>query len=140
MLPRAIEDSCAVVHQRTGRGQWPTTRAEVKIALMVVSEVLTREGAVRASRLVEHSEVRLNPMLVDKPAEHLGRAIGAIAKQAPWVQVKALDRPFNHFLALLPLMIAAFIASIPRSWWYWLYMRQAESYVSEVEKFKTEHG
>src|SRR5215510_10834176 len=98
MLARAIEDGCAVVHQRTGRGQWLTTRAEVNIALMVVSEVLTREGAVRASRLVEHSDVRLNPMLVDKPAEHLGRAIGAIAKQAPWVQVKALDRPLNHSL------------------------------------------
>jgi hypothetical protein len=39
-------------------------------------------------------------------------------------------------LALLLLLIAA---SIPRSWPYW-YMRQAESYVSEIEKFKTENG
>jgi len=40
-------------------------------------------------------------------------------------------------LALLLFMIAA---SIPRCWWYWSYMRQAASYVSEIEKFKAEHG
>ena len=39
-------------------------------------------------------------------------------------------------LALLLLLIAA---SIPRSWWFWSYMKQAESYVPEIEKFKTEH-
>src|ERR1044071_5481912 len=61
---------------------------------MVVSEVLARESAIRSS--VEHGDVRLNAVLVDKPAEHLGRAIAAIAKQATWVQVKALDRPLNH--------------------------------------------
>jgi len=46
--------------------------------------------------------------------------------------------PPSH--VLLPLMIVASVASIPRSRWYWSYMRQAEGYVSEVEKFKTEHG
>src|ERR1044072_5189880 len=63
---------------------------------MVVSEILARESAIHSSRLVEHGDVRVNPVLVDKPAEHLGRAIAAIAKQATWVQVKALDRPLNH--------------------------------------------
>jgi len=43
-------------------------------------------------------------------------------------------------LALLLLLIAASLPNIPRSWWYWSYMRQGESYVSEIEKFKTEHG
>ena len=41
------------------------------------------------------------------------------------------------FVTLLLLWIAV---SMPRSWWYWSYMRQAESYVSQFEKFKTEHG
>src|SRR5215510_16376224 len=35
VLARTIEDGCAVVHQRAGRGQWLTTKAEVDIALMV---------------------------------------------------------------------------------------------------------
>jgi len=41
------------------------------------------------------------------------------------------------FVALLLLWIAV---SMPRSWWYWSYMRQAETYVLQFEKFKTEHG
>ena len=43
-------------------------------------------------------------------------------------------------LAWLLLLIAASLPHIPRSWWYWSYMRQADSYGSEIEKFKTEHG
>jgi hypothetical protein len=61
----------------------------------------------------------------------IGMMIGRIARYVMMTLGSML------FLALMLLSIAA---CIPRSWWYWSYMRQAESYVSEIEKFKTEHG
>ena len=39
------------------------------------------KGAVRASRFVEHGHMRLDAMLVDQPAGHLGRTIGAVAHE-----------------------------------------------------------
>ena len=44
----------------------------VDVAFVIVGEVLARERAVGARRLVEHRDVRLDPVLVDEPAQHLG--------------------------------------------------------------------
>src|SRR5215831_11130975 len=48
---------------------------------MIVAEIVAREGPVLTCRLVEHGYMRLDSVLIDQPAEHLGRAIGAIAHE-----------------------------------------------------------
>ena len=40
--------------------------------------------------------MRLDAVLIDQPAEHLGRAIGAVAHELGRVEVEALHRPFHH--------------------------------------------
>lgn len=55
-------------------------------------------------------------------------------RRVPYVWLTLASIPL---LASLLFWMAVFI---PRSWWYWSYMRQADGYVREIEKFKTEHG
>jgi hypothetical protein len=45
----------------------------VDVTRVVIDEALARECPVRASRLVEHRNVWLDPVLVHQPAEHFGR-------------------------------------------------------------------
>src|SRR6516165_7183643 len=71
----------AIVHQRSGRGEDLAAGTAVDVTCVVIGEVLAREGPVCASRLVEHCNVRFDPMLVEQPAEHLGRAIAAVAEE-----------------------------------------------------------
>src|SRR5712692_4591094 len=82
-----------VVFRHTGpRPREPSTivpqglagRAAVGVVLVVVGEVLAREGAVGALRLVEHLDVRLDGALVDQPVQHLGRAVAGVSNQALW--------------------------------------------------------
>ena len=59
-----------------------------------------REGTVSARPLVEHSHVRLDTVLVYKPAEHFGRAVGAVAYQLGRVEIEAtLARSSMRFAA-----------------------------------------
>jgi hypothetical protein len=61
-LARPIEKRGAVVRQYPLAGERLATRADVDIALMIVGEVLTREGAILARRLVKDRHVRLDPL------------------------------------------------------------------------------
>src|SRR5207253_3063632 len=69
--PRRRESSAIVLEDLSGR-------AAVGVALVVVGEVLAREGAVGALGLVEHRDVRLYPAIIHQPVQHLGRAIAGI--------------------------------------------------------------
>src|SRR3979490_1576768 len=40
--------------------------------------------------------MRLDAVLVDQPAEHLSRAIGAVAEKTGWIKIEALHRAFDH--------------------------------------------
>jgi hypothetical protein len=42
--------------------------------------------------------MRLDPVLLDEPAQHLGRAVGAVAGEPSRIEVEAVDRPFDHAL------------------------------------------
>ena len=61
-----------------------------------IGELLTREGAVVAGRLVEHAHVRRDAMLINQPAEHLGGAVGAVAENAAGIEIEAINGPLNH--------------------------------------------
>jgi signal transduction histidine kinase len=65
----------AIIHQRPFARQHLACRAEVHVAFTVIGEVLAFEGSVATCRLVEHRDVRLDPALMNEPAEHLGRSI-----------------------------------------------------------------
>src|SRR5262249_49874733 len=67
VLARTIEDGCSVVHRRAGRGERLAARAGVDIALMVISELLAREGAVVADRLIEHAHMSRRPRRRARP-------------------------------------------------------------------------
>jgi hypothetical protein len=64
---------------------------------MIVAEIVAREGPVLTCRLVEHGYMRLDSVLIDQPAEHLGRAIGAIAHEPSRVETEAVDRALEDF-------------------------------------------
>src|SRR6267143_5268486 len=51
-------------------------RADIAVALVVIGEVVAREGAVAALGFVEHRDVRLDPALMHQPGKVLSRAIG----------------------------------------------------------------
>src|SRR5437016_11597417 len=57
-------------------------RADIAVALVVIGKVVAREGAVGALGFVEHRDVRLDPVLMNQPVQHLRRAVGGIADQA----------------------------------------------------------
>src|SRR3954454_25055429 len=78
VLACAIHERRAIIHQRPFARQHLACRAEVPVAFTVIGEVLAFEGSVATCRLVEHRDVRLDPALMNEPAEHLGRSIGAI--------------------------------------------------------------
>src|ERR1044071_6079444 len=46
--------------------------ADVAVSLVVISKVITREGAIAAVRFVEDRNVRLDRVLIDQPVQHLG--------------------------------------------------------------------
>src|SRR6059058_721878 len=73
-------------------------RADIAVALVVVGKRVAREGAVGALRFVEDRDVRLNPLLMDQPIQHLGRAIGAVADEALGIEIEACNRPLDHAL------------------------------------------
>jgi len=59
----------------------------MKITGMVVGEVVARESAIR---FVEHRHMRFDAMLMDQPAEHLGRAIGTVAHEPGRIETEAI--------------------------------------------------
>src|ERR1700687_4886862 len=65
-------------------------RAEIAIALLIVGEVVTREGAIGALRFVEHRDVRLDPALMHQPGEVLGRTVACVTSQPLGPQAAAL--------------------------------------------------
>src|SRR5947207_2683016 len=48
--------------------------------------------------VVEDRDVRLDPLLMNQPVQHLGRAIGAVADEALGVEIEACNRPLDHAL------------------------------------------
>src|SRR5204862_874599 len=73
-------------------------RADIAVALVVIGKVLAREGAVGMLGFVEHGDVRLDPLLIDQPVQHLGRSLGGVADEALGVEVDACNRPLDHAL------------------------------------------
>ena len=55
-------------------------------------------GTFRAGVFGLHVGLRahLNAVLIDKPAKHLGRTVGAVAHQSGGVEIEALHRAFDH--------------------------------------------
>src|SRR5437868_12581690 len=74
------------------------SRAPVGVADMVVSEVLARESAVWALGFVEDWAVRLDPTVMNKPVQHLGRAIGGVTDQPGGVESAGFGRALDHAL------------------------------------------
>lgn len=58
---------CAIVHQSAHAGEHLARRAEVDVALVIVGEVLPREGSI----LTDSDTCGSIPCLVDEPTEHL---------------------------------------------------------------------
>jgi hypothetical protein len=100
VLAGAIEERRAVVDRCAPCGQHLARRADIDVPLVVIGEVLPRERAVSARGFVEHRDMRLDPVLIDQPAEHLGRAVGAIAGEPGRIEVEAVHRPLDHALAI----------------------------------------
>ena len=63
------------------RPEFLTGRADVAVALVVIGEVISGEGAVGALGFVEHRNVRLDSALMHQPSEVLGRTVGRVGRQ-----------------------------------------------------------
>ena len=61
----------------------------------VIFEVATREGAVGAGGFVEHWDMGLDISVVDKPGEHLGRAVARIGNELARPKAEIMD-PLDH--------------------------------------------
>src|SRR5438067_10639310 len=48
--------------------------------------------------VVEDRDVRLDPLLMNQPVQHLGRAIGAVADEALGVEIEGCNGPLDHGL------------------------------------------
>ena len=81
-------------------------RADIAVALVVVGEVVAREGTVSALGFVEHRDVWLDPLLIDQPVQHLGRAVGGVANQPGRVEIEAFARALDHPLGRRHLGLA----------------------------------
>ena len=73
-----------------------TCRADVDVGVAVVGEVGALEGPVAAARLVEDGDVRLDPALLDEPAQHRRGAVGAVGDQPLGVEAEAVHRAVDH--------------------------------------------
>lgn len=73
-----------------------TRRPRRSVSLVVIGEVVAREGAVLAGRLVEYSHMRLDAVLVNQPTLHVGRAIGTVAHQLGVIEIEAFHRTLDH--------------------------------------------
>ena len=71
-------------------------RADIDVGLVTVGEVGPFKGPVQALRLVEDRNVRLDPMFMNRPAEHLGRAVGAVSGQPLGIQAEAIRGSRDH--------------------------------------------
>src|SRR5258706_16215424 len=56
-------------------------RADVAVAFVVVGEVVAREGAVAALGVVEHRNVRCDPLFMYQPSKVLGRTVCGVGRQ-----------------------------------------------------------
>jgi hypothetical protein len=84
VLAGSVVDHVVLHHTATRHGEPSAvalegfaSRAPVGVADMVISEVLAREGAVWALGFVEDWDVWLDPTVMNKPVQHLGRTIGS---------------------------------------------------------------
>jgi hypothetical protein len=100
VLACTVEDGRFIVDQRPCGSEGFATRATINVPGMIIDEVLAREGPVGAGRLVEDGHVRLDPMLVKQPPEHLGRAISAIAEKSARIEIEPFERTLNHALGV----------------------------------------
>ncbi len=106
VIGSAIDERRPVVHRRTRASERLARRTEVGIPVVIVGEVLARQGAVGSGRLVQHRYVRLDAVFVDQPAEHLGRPVGGVAGKPRRVEIEALHRPLDHGLRRRHLGVA----------------------------------
>ena len=63
---------------------------------MVVGEVLAREGAIPALGFVEDRDMRFDPLLMDQPIQHLGRAVCSVADQLGRIEIEVFERTLDH--------------------------------------------
>jgi len=47
---------------------------------------------------VEHWDVRLDPVLIDQPVQHLGRSMGGVADQLGRIEIEVRERALDHAL------------------------------------------
>lgn len=73
-----------------------TGRAGVGVRPMIVNEVLAREGAVGALRLVDHGDMQLDGAFLDEPAEHLAGAVGRVGNQTLRPEIEAVTDPIDR--------------------------------------------
>src|SRR5258705_1009300 len=113
VLAGSVVDHLVLHHTATRHGEPSAvaleglaSRAPVGVADMVVSEVLAREGAVWALGFVEDWNVRLDPTVMNKPVQHLGRAIGGVTDQPGGVQSEAFKRALDHMLCFRHLALS----------------------------------
>jgi hypothetical protein len=88
---------------RVAAGKVPSAAfqaAKIVIAdpLVVVGEIVARKGAVGMLGFVEDWDVRLDPLVMSQPAEHLGRAVGGVADQSGGVESEGFERALDHAL------------------------------------------
>ena len=83
IAPHAIvADSVAFLFERAAVLVEPFARRTlIGVAGAVVLKVGAREGAIASAGFVEDRNMRLDPLIIDKPAQHLGIAIAGVANK-----------------------------------------------------------
>ena len=71
-------------------------RAPVGVAVVIIVEVSPREGLIAALGFVEDGDMRLDPLLVDQPVQHLGPAVSRVANQALGIEAAPIPHPLDH--------------------------------------------
>src|SRR5690242_12134854 len=71
-------------------------RADVAVLLVVIGEVVTREGAIATLRFVEDRNVRFDPAFVNQPTEHFGRSIGGVGGHSLGIEAELILDPVDH--------------------------------------------
>src|SRR5437763_11400051 len=94
--------------------------AEIAIALLIVGEVVTREGAIGALRFVEHRDVRLDPALMHQPSEVLGRTVACVTRQSLGPETEVLLGAVDHPALRRPSRLKPFWENARKEAFAWL--------------------
>ena len=91
-----IQKRRTVIHERAGRRQGLASWAGIGIRVCRIAKIAAREGTIFPVRLVDDGDMWRDPLLLDQPVQHGGRAIGGISGEPLRLETEALFGSLHH--------------------------------------------